>query len=546
MGISLELYRARIGGFNCSRSKICTPCDPCDPIQVEHVPPHDPPIPIWNLTWKQSSLAIVFLVISALCHANFLLMSGIHPHPGPTSTASAPHSPQPLTREERQTDILARMIVEANDVAIKDVLRLYDPSMTLSKLKKSLNKSKVAPLIATMDFLGVKNADQDTKDIIIEKMVIRIQSLFPDNCSICNHDYVINRNDKPLLSCAKCSQGIHSRCLAQKLGIAEVELENMTQEDVLSTVNPYGLETMVYLCGYCHKEDFSYEESTPIKPRQVSNIAEAASHVDSDDTVAPKTSPTPPPNQPTDASATTTPHQMIDDSQDGGTDSDTDAETDNRSHRRHLTKTQPSSAKPSGSKPPDDKPKPTCSFYLRGQCRHGISGKGCSRSHPPFCRKLMAFGNKNPRGCTNGKECNKLHPKMCQHSLNTRECLDDKCTSYHVKGTRRRNSKPAESSSSTLHIDRKKTSHDQPQKPSSEPHFNPQEAFLEALNTWTKQFMTCLDHKLLAASQPAHPVATATNTQANLSTAVPHTAVLLPSGQLFHQNQGMNPQLLRY
>ena len=86
--------------------------------------------------------------------------------------------------------------------------------------------------------------------------------------------------------------------------------------------------------------------------------------------------------------------------------------------------------------------KPICSFYRKGQSRYGISGKGCPRAHPPLCRKLMNNGTKSPRGCAKGKDCDRLHPKMCPSSINYGECLNDSCSLYHVKGTRRLNSRP--------------------------------------------------------------------------------------------------------
>ena len=64
------------------------------------------------------------------------------------------------------------------------------------------------------------------------------------------------------------------------------------------------------------------------------------------------------------------------------------------------------------------------------------------RAHPPLCRKLINNGNKSPRGCAKGEDCDRLHPKMCPSSINHGECLNDSCSLYHVKDTRRLSSRP--------------------------------------------------------------------------------------------------------
>ena len=76
-----------------------------------------------------------------------------------------------------------------------------------------------------------------------------IQSLFPDEYSICSQEYVVKLDETVLLSCSICGQGIHPRCLAQKIGVAEVDVATLTAEDIRMKVNPCGLQTLIYLCG---------------------------------------------------------------------------------------------------------------------------------------------------------------------------------------------------------------------------------------------------------------------------------------------------------
>ena len=93
----------------------------------------------------------------------------------------------------------------------------------------------------------------------------------------------------------------------------------------------------------------------------------------------------------------------------------------------------------------------TCSHFLRGICRWGMSGrrpvKGggdraetsseCQYEHPRVCSKLLNHGDgKNTRWGCDGSSCNKSHPKMCTTSMNSRKCWKRCEKGWHVKGTK--------------------------------------------------------------------------------------------------------------
>ena len=159
-----------------------------------------------------------------------------------------------------------------------------------------------------------------------------------------------------------------------------------------------------------------------------------------------------------------------------------------------------------------NKNKPVCSYYRKGQCRHGISGKGCTRAHPTLCRKLMNSGTKGPRGCTKGKDCDRFHPKMCPSSISHRECLNDLCSMYHVKGTQRLNSRqqPSKVLPQSPNPQDKQTEHQKKQP--LNPGADPQEAFLEMLRDWKKEIMVTIDQKIQeACSRTPTPAAPPTH-----------------------------------
>ena len=54
-----------------------------------------------------------------------------------------------------------------------------------------------------------------------------------------------------------------------------------------------------------------------------------------------------------------------------------------------------------------------------------------------MCSKFLQHGTRQPHGCNRGKSCKQFHPLMCMDSLKKSECLNEKCTYNHIKGTRR-------------------------------------------------------------------------------------------------------------
>ena len=81
-----------------------------------------------------------------------------------------------------------------------------------------------------------------------------------------------------------------------------------------------------------------------------------------------------------------------------------------------------------------------CPLYLKRMCPHGPSGKHlhmgkqCPYKHRRRCIYFTRYG---PSGCRFREKCRFLHPIVCQNSLNLSTCLNDSCTNFHLKGTRR-------------------------------------------------------------------------------------------------------------
>ena len=108
----------------------------------------------------------------------------------------------------------------------------------------------------------------------------------------------------------------------------------------------------------------------------------------------------------------------------------------------------------------------------------------------------MTNGTKGPRGCSKGKECEQFHPKMCPSSIKFRECLNESCCLYHVKGTARMNSRKSDPKSDPKPKSKHQEKYD---KPTEESAGNTQEDFLGMLKAWQKEMMATIDQKIQEA-----------------------------------------------
>ena len=395
-------------------------------------------------------------VISQQCLAALLVIGGVEQNPGPLKEGDA-----------EKENILASLVINTDDDAIKSVLRIYEVGMTTKDLKKKLSVPEKEKLVKTMDFLGVPDQESYTKPAVVHNLICRIQNLFPDKCAICNTLYATQLGETPLLECASCGQGAHTDCITKCLGITTEELPTFTTEKAKEMMNPHNIPGVHYFCGECTENIVPSRDSGRLKRARAhtTTIDEPTEEVFAPEDVQQK-------------------NPLCQDLQNKGPNSQEDPTT--QVHRdetssiqdlpnhdthnqvpenQHPTNQAPLHRTPAGQDPsrqyqsnqvpasqvtPDHDPsnqepqnhdRPICKFYRKGTCRHGISGKGCPNRHPPACKALIQHGKRGPRGCTNGNKCKEFHPKMCQQSLKARECLTLDCPSRHVAGTKRTTSK---------------------------------------------------------------------------------------------------------
>ena len=187
MGVSTEQWRAAIGRF-VGRSAALLTRHPAESwINVPDADPawshedhHHPPS--LTLSGKACALGLLLMTISAICHGDLLLMSGVESNPGPPKRQPL----DPAVKEARE-NILAGLCAKATDTGVRDILQLYKVDMTTGELKSTFtNKARKDPLVKVMAYLGVPGMDSYKKDAIVENLIAKVQGLFQDEGQVCH------------------------------------------------------------------------------------------------------------------------------------------------------------------------------------------------------------------------------------------------------------------------------------------------------------------------------------------------------------------------
>ena len=268
-----------------------------------------------------------------------------------------------------------------------------------------LNKFKVPALKNALAWLWNRDitdrvVSRKTKAELIDCVIIAIEVLLPDTCSVCSTEYSIGREETPSLRCKGCYQGFHQPCLKKLLGG--------------QTTIPKLPGSLYWLCSACSPNYELMTTTGGTKPASVRKRLAPAHGLDSSE---------PPRQEGADKEAVpekNLPPQTI------------------RSGLPYLWPGQPTSPgngaevaddEVTGTVPPPPPVPPpatvrsglpflwackdqVCQPYLKGECSHGISGKlngVCEKLHPKRCNKYMKWGKKNEKGC-NLPSCDKVQP----------------------------------------------------------------------------------------------------------------------------------------
>ena len=348
--------------------------------------------------------------IALQCLKALLLIGGVEPNPGPHKTQDQ--------QIEIQREILSDLCADAPDTTVRDTLRLYDPQLDTKALVKQINLTSKQNIVACLIYLGQPAMTDYKKDTCVNTLICRIQNLFPDDCVFCKEEYCIKLTDTSLLSCKICGQGAHSPCILNHIQLQAAE--TLTAEDIWRKINPTDLPGLHYLCPACEKATIPYEEDGKLKkPKPSIREENDGSHddVNGEDITQNDGDPT------------------FDEEEATSVTQEEIQSTHTKKRNNHSKTTEDEGAM---TLPHATMRSNICSFYRKGTCRYGVSGRGCPKEHPKPCRKLLQHGTKAPNGCTMGRtKCNKFHPKMCPTSIRKGERFNESCRLKHVIGTKR-------------------------------------------------------------------------------------------------------------
>ena len=306
---------------------------------------------------------------------------------------------------------IGRLLQNADECS-KRVLTAFDPSAKRSANIKAISSFNLDILEPCATFLGINLADSDgnkifTKESLVSRILLGINSLLPSQCSECSESYVVevNPDNPPRFTCFQCFQGSH-------------DCDRITAvHEALSTVGL--LAGHVWLCSECHAS------SNPVKPRRSKSRHNSTGRED------PALSRirhelgqqihSPPGQSPQ-------PLENVDNlRQDPSVALDTESQADESEPLANSSQTGQ-----------------ICSKYKTGKCPHGLRGNKvlngtvCKFQHPKRCTRYSRFGTQKKVGCTKGDNCQYYHPKLCKFSVKEKCCTNKECTFVHLKGTKRK------------------------------------------------------------------------------------------------------------
>ena len=519
MGISLEQYRSAIGCWNNNKARVQHPeapiisLDDSDDTSRHHSDYAGGP-------WKLHALALLLIVttcilcqgppnlqrpisssrngvipsaacfsyqvpttgnsdqqslIPSACIRMLLMIGGIEPNPGPDTNEQIAEMDQ----------ILADLSSNAPSNDIRNAIRAYDPRLDLKALETAIRRRNRDNLVDTMEYLEVENPSEYSKEGLVTAVICRIQNLLPDKCNLCNEQYCVKLSDTPLLSCYKCGQGTHDSCILDFLNVKDEERSSFTSDDARNKIDPTKLSGLTFLCRTCTEAYIPSENVGKLnKKKKTKPVEIVASH----DTTSPQDSSNNGGNP--EGNGIARKH-----TQDTGTNTNLTPPGDQEKENH------PAASSDDPSKDTSPASTEVCPHYRKGTCRHGVAGRQCSKLHPKACKKLLAHGNRAPKGCTAGNQCEKYHPVMCQSSLRKRECFNADCKAVHIPGTKRvrpekeRNesrSKEARQSLGNTNVNRDKQNDTRDNRNGDKqnvPNGNQQDYFLDALHAMRKELM---------------------------------------------------------
>ena len=295
----------------------------------------------------------------------------------------------PTTIDEAIGELL-RLADEAQDNISKKIISAYkkDVAHQTNITNMSSSKYRLSELETCAEFLKIPLINDTcgkklfpNKAALSDRLIIKIESLFPQKCQECESDYCssLANADETLFECFLCTQLSHNCELIRNkhAKLAEITLQN----------------GMTWLCEGCHRKNNYYGKKVIINLN----------------------------NNPNSTNGLTTSGENKNGQEGSPIITNSDEVVD-------LTKQTE-----------------ICQNYKHGKCQYGINGNKlvdglkCKFKHPKRCIRFCRFGNSHQAGCAYGTSCRWFHPILCRFSVRYGNCSNDKCTYVHLANTSRKN-----------------------------------------------------------------------------------------------------------
>ena len=173
-------------------------------------------------------------------------------------------------------DLIAELCLTAPSDPVKFCLRLYQYGKQLSTIESDIFAQSKTTLIETAEYLLISFNDTVTKKILAHDILCRIQNLLPDNCNLCNQRYRIKLNEKPILECEVCYQGVHTSCWTELIHAKSAQIHSLQLDhlNIRQQINPLNIPGMHYMCQACEHVTFSLDDPEEItKAKRKANKA---------------------------------------------------------------------------------------------------------------------------------------------------------------------------------------------------------------------------------------------------------------------------------
>lgn len=312
-----------------------------------------------------------------------------------------------------QKDVIGGLM-EATDANGKRVLTSYDPTRSYEANLHNVKKCKTPQLETCGKLLGLTVRSEDGKrklyknqDILADRIIMKIESLFEAKCTECDEMYQNTLESTPEFQCRLCMLGSHD-CAKMK------EMSEKASE--LNAERPRGV---VWLCHGClEKNDLDNLQPPPEKKQKPDSKKEE------------------------EEKGVSQVEKLPDDDEDSTEATEIEEAELPTGAEREKTRASPRRGRSSDGKSVAAKKTSICKNYVKRTCPHGrtgqkvVNGSTCDKSHPKRCFRFCDFGANHPRGCNKGKDCEFWHPRICTASRKNEVCKKSNCTFQHLLHTR--------------------------------------------------------------------------------------------------------------